>query len=126
MKERITTVILAIALAQLTRADSTVQEVQQELKEQGYYFGQINGEKDADTIAAQLGDFAVYDRARDMKDAVALSFQAAKPGDTVLLAPACASFDMFESFEHRGKVFKDEVLELKSKVQSRSLSEPPA
>jgi len=52
MKERITTVILAIALAQLTRADSTVQEVQQELKEQGYYFGQINGEKDADTIAA--------------------------------------------------------------------------
>ena len=73
--------------------------------------------EDADTIAAQLGDFAVYDRARDMKDAVALSFQAAKPGDTVLLAPACASFDMFESFEHRGKVFKDEVLELKSKVQ---------
>ncbi len=52
MKGKIATTILAIALAQLTRADSTVQEVQQELKEQGYYFGQINGEKDADTIAA--------------------------------------------------------------------------
>jgi UDP-N-acetylmuramoylalanine--D-glutamate ligase len=74
--------------------------------------------EDADTIAAQLGDYAAYDRARDMKDAVELSFQAAKPGDTVLLAPACASFDMFESFEHRGRVFKDEVKELKSKVQS--------
>jgi peptidoglycan hydrolase-like protein with peptidoglycan-binding domain len=52
MKGKIATVILAIALAQLTRADSTVQQAQQQLKEQGYYFGQINGEKNADTIAA--------------------------------------------------------------------------
>ena len=52
MKGKIATVILAIALAQLTRADSTVQEAQQELKEQGYYFGQINGEKNTDTVAA--------------------------------------------------------------------------
>lgn len=52
MKGKIATVILMIGLTPLTRADSTVQEAQQELKEQGYYFGQINGEKDADTIAA--------------------------------------------------------------------------
>jgi peptidoglycan hydrolase-like protein with peptidoglycan-binding domain len=52
MKGKIATVVLTIALAQLTRADSTVQEAQQELKEQGYYFGQINGDKNADTIAA--------------------------------------------------------------------------
>jgi peptidoglycan hydrolase-like protein with peptidoglycan-binding domain len=52
MNGRIATVILAIALAQSARADNTVQEAQQELKEQGYYFGQINGEKDADTTAA--------------------------------------------------------------------------
>ena len=52
MKGKIATVILGMALAQLTRADSTVQEAQQELKEQGYYFGQVNGDKDADTIAA--------------------------------------------------------------------------
>ena len=45
----IITVILMIGLVPLARADSTVQEAQQELKEQGYYFGQINGEKDADT-----------------------------------------------------------------------------
>jgi UDP-N-acetylmuramoylalanine--D-glutamate ligase len=44
-----------------------------------------------------------------MKDAVTRSFNAAEKGDVVLLAPACASFDMFDSFEHRGKVFKDEV-----------------
>jgi UDP-N-acetylmuramoylalanine--D-glutamate ligase len=76
--------------------------------------------EDAETIANELGDFAPSERANDMKDAVTLCFQAAHPGDIVLLAPACASFDMFESFEHRGKVFKEEVQSLKSKVQSRS------
>ncbi len=74
--------------------------------------------EDADTIASELGEFAQYEQATDMKDAVELSFRAASPGDTVLLAPACASFDMFQSFEHRGKAFKDEVQELESKVQS--------
>jgi UDP-N-acetylmuramoylalanine--D-glutamate ligase len=72
--------------------------------------------EDADTIAKELGSYADCERAADMKDAVALSFRAAKPGDAVLLAPACASFDMFESFEHRGRVFKKEVSGLKSKV----------
>jgi len=58
--------------------------------------------EDAETIANELGEFAPGERASDMKDAVAISFQAAQPGDTVLLAPACASFDMFESFEASG------------------------
>lgn len=74
--------------------------------------------EDAETIASELGDFAPLTRAVDMKDAVARSFQAAAKGDVVLLAPACASFDMFESFEHRGRVFKEEVQSLRSKVQS--------
>ena len=52
MKRRIGAAILAIALTQLARADSTVQQAQEELKAQGYYFGQINGEKTTDTIAA--------------------------------------------------------------------------
>jgi UDP-N-acetylmuramoylalanine--D-glutamate ligase len=47
-----------------------------------------------------------------MADAVRRAFNAAEPGDTVLLAPACASFDMFKSFEHRGEVFKEEVKKL--------------
>jgi UDP-N-acetylmuramoylalanine--D-glutamate ligase len=50
-----------------------------------------------------------------MKDAVTKSFSAAEKGDVVLLAPACASFDMFDSFEHRGKVFKSEISDLKIK-----------
>ena len=71
---------------------------------------------DAETIAQELGEYAPLERARDMKDAVHRSFAAAEKGDVVLLAPACASFDMFESFEHRGKVFKEEVQRLTSNV----------
>ncbi|MGH9875736.1 MAG: UDP-N-acetylmuramoyl-L-alanine--D-glutamate ligase [Pyrinomonadaceae bacterium] len=76
--------------------------------------------EDAETIEDELGDLAPNERARDMGEAVRLSFQAAQAGDTVLLAPACASFDMFETYEHRGRVFKKEVQSLKSKVQSPS------
>jgi UDP-N-acetylmuramoylalanine--D-glutamate ligase len=74
--------------------------------------------EDAETIVNELGDFAPSERAANMKDAVTRSFQAAQPGDVVLLAPACASFDMFDSFEHRGKVFKDEVSSLEFRVSS--------
>ena len=76
--------------------------------------------EDADTIERELGEFAASERASDMQDAVKLSFDSAQAGDTVLLAPACASFDMFESFEHRGRVFKNEVQSLMSNVQSPS------
>ena len=72
--------------------------------------------EDAKTIEAEIGDAAPYEHASDMHDAVAKSFAAAEPGDVVLLAPACASFDMFESFEHRGRVFKEEVSSLKFQV----------
>lgn len=74
--------------------------------------------EDAETIANELGEFAPSERASDMRDAVTRSFEAAEHGDVVLLAPACASFDMFESFEHRGRVFKSEVLNLPAKAQS--------
>jgi UDP-N-acetylmuramoylalanine--D-glutamate ligase len=76
--------------------------------------------EDAQTIASELGEFATSSFAKDMQDAVARSFRAAQPGDIVLLAPACASFDMFDSFEHRGSIFKEEVQNLISKVQSHS------
>jgi len=69
--------------------------------------------EDSETIASELGDYASVERASDMRDAVAKSFAAAKPGDVILLAPACASFDMFDSFEHRGKVFKQEISDFK-------------
>jgi UDP-N-acetylmuramoylalanine--D-glutamate ligase len=69
--------------------------------------------EDADNIKGQLKNYARIIRAGDMKDAVKKSFAAAEKSDVVLLAPACASFDMFKSFEQRGEVFKSEVVALK-------------
>jgi UDP-N-acetylmuramoylalanine--D-glutamate ligase len=48
----------------------------------------------------------------DLKNAVAHAREHAHPGDIVVLAPACASFDQFENFEHRGRKFKELVTEL--------------
>lgn len=44
-----------------------------------------------------------------LQNAILTASREAKPGDTVLLAPACASFDQFNNYEHRGKVFKELV-----------------
>jgi len=49
--------------------------------------------------------------------AVKLAGESATPGDVVLLAPACASFDQFDSYEHRGRVFKDQVRRLSAREQ---------
>ncbi len=49
-----------------------------------------------------------------MEDAVRKAYRTASAGDTVLLSPACASFDMFENFEDRGRVFKKAVASLKN------------
>ena len=65
--------------------------------------------EDAETIAHELGEYAENERVADMSEAVKVALQSAVTGDVVLLAPACASFDMFDSYEHRGKVFKDAV-----------------
>jgi peptidoglycan hydrolase-like protein with peptidoglycan-binding domain len=52
MKLRIAVVVLVTALAGAARADQVVQNVQQALKDQGFYYGEVTGEKDADTAAA--------------------------------------------------------------------------
>lgn len=74
--------------------------------------------EDAEVIERELKDVAESERASDMDDAVKRAYMAAEDGDTVLLAPACASFDMFKSFEHRGQVFKQAVAELKKSAIS--------
>jgi len=70
--------------------------------------------EDADNIERQLTGTAEIIRAATMQDCVELGFGAARPGDAVLLAPACASFDMFGSYEERGREFKSEVEKLRS------------
>jgi UDP-N-acetylmuramoylalanine--D-glutamate ligase len=52
--------------------------------------------------------------AESLPAAVELGFELAHPGETVLLSPGCASFDMFDNFEHRGRVFKETVQVLKN------------
>jgi len=49
---------------------------------------------------------------KSMEDAVKSASREAKDSDVVLLSPACASFDMFNNYEHRGKVFKEAVIKL--------------
>lgn len=74
--------------------------------------------EDADNIESQLKNHARIIRADSIKDAVEKSFENSEAGDAVLLAPACASFDMFGSFEERGKEFKAAVGNLKAESES--------
>jgi len=66
----------------------------------------------AEKIERQLAGVAKIERAETMERAVAFAHRTAVAGDTVLLAPACASFDQFENYEHRGRVFKELVRQL--------------
>jgi len=66
----------------------------------------------ADKIESQIVGSVAIERAGTLQQAVETASQAAKPGDLVLLAPACASFDQFQSYEHRGRVFKELVRKL--------------
>ena len=68
----------------------------------------------AEKIAGQLEGSTTLIKAGSLDRAVAEAWAAAKPGDTVLLAPACASYDQFQSFERRGRVFKDLVRGIES------------
>src|SRR5580693_4854095 len=60
-------------------------------------------------IESQIKGTAIIIHAETLENAIKRASESAQPGDIVLLAPACASFDQFRSYEHRGKVFKDVV-----------------
>ena len=55
--------------------------------------------------------FKDYVFVKDLREAVDMAFEDAKPGENVLLSPACASWDMFKSYEQRGDMFKEMVRE---------------
>ena len=66
----------------------------------------------ANELAAVLEAAVPYTFATSMQEAVNQANAAAESGDCVLLSPACASFDMFQNYEHRGKVFSEMVARL--------------
>jgi UDP-N-acetylmuramoylalanine--D-glutamate ligase len=70
----------------------------------------------ADKIESQIAGSVAIERAGTLDHAVEIASQAARTGDIVLLAPACASFDQFQNYEHRGRVFKSLVHELKQRA----------
>ena len=65
--------------------------------------------RDADRLAEALGDEVVQVRVTTLEEAVQRSAALARPGDAVLLSPACASLDMFRNFEERGRLFAQAV-----------------
>ena len=68
--------------------------------------------RDAEAVARALHGVSTTETCASLEDAVKAAARAAKPGDTVLLSPACASLDMFRDYTHRGAVFTQAVKEL--------------
>jgi UDP-N-acetylmuramoylalanine--D-glutamate ligase len=66
----------------------------------------------AEKIERELAGVVKIERAQTLERAVRLASELAEAGDTVLLAPACASFDQFKNYEERGRVFKALVMVL--------------
>jgi len=70
-------------------------------------------------IEAELGGHVAMTRCRDLEEAVGRCLGLSRPGDVVLLSPACASYDQFRNFEHRGEVFAQLVERLRSEREGR-------
>jgi UDP-N-acetylmuramoylalanine--D-glutamate ligase len=74
----------------------------------------------AEKIDHALGEQVPTFRSPSLEEAVKLSFEKAEAGDTVLLSPACASFDMFKDYQHRGEVFKASVRNLAETMEDEN------
>ena len=74
--------------------------------------------EEASLISKALDGCVPVEMVQSLKQAVQRAFELAHPGDVVLLSPACASFDMFKSYEHRGDCFIQYVDELRCKIDS--------
>jgi UDP-N-acetylmuramoylalanine--D-glutamate ligase len=71
-----------------------------------------------DVIRAQLAGACPMEDVPTLDAAVRRAAEIAAAGDTVLLSPACASFDMFRDFEHRGDVFRQAVRDVAARRES--------
>jgi UDP-N-acetylmuramoylalanine--D-glutamate ligase len=72
----------------------------------------------AEKIEKQIAGSVAVERAGTIERAVEIASHASRPGDVVLLAPACASFDQFQNYEQRGRVFKELVHQLERQAAS--------
>jgi UDP-N-acetylmuramoylalanine--D-glutamate ligase len=72
----------------------------------------------AEKIEKHIAGSVAIERAGTIERAVEIASHAARLGDVVLLAPACASFDQFQNYEHRGRAFKDLVHQLERHAAS--------
>jgi UDP-N-acetylmuramoylalanine--D-glutamate ligase len=79
----------------------------------------------AEKIASHIAGSVAMEMVGTLERAVERAEQIARPGDIVLLAPACASFDQFENYEHRGRVFKELVHKLIEHAAAISHSAAP-
>jgi UDP-N-acetylmuramoylalanine--D-glutamate ligase len=97
--------LLLIAGGDAKQADLTpLRDPVSEFVSQVYLFGQ-----DADALQQVLDGVAQCHRVTSLEEAVVQAAKQTAPGDVVLFSPACASFDMFDNYEHRGQVFMDLV-----------------
>jgi len=71
----------------------------------------------ADKVVNSFSHLTHVEKASSMEQAVFKAYNFANSGDIVLLSPACASFDWFENYEHRGRIFKELVSKLAKKGQ---------
>jgi UDP-N-acetylmuramoylalanine--D-glutamate ligase len=76
----------------------------------------------AEKIAEHLEGATKLIHSGTLENAVSEAWRQAQPGDTVLLAPACSSFDQFQSYEHRGRAFKELVNGLSGKTGNGAAS----
>jgi UDP-N-acetylmuramoylalanine--D-glutamate ligase len=83
-----------------------------------YTIGAAAAKIESEIVSSKNGGPEVV-HAETLENALRKASAVAQPGDVVLLAPACASFDQFKSYEHRGKVFKDIVRLLSSEAGKR-------
>jgi UDP-N-acetylmuramoylalanine--D-glutamate ligase len=74
----------------------------------------------SEKIEKQITGSVAIEHAGTLERAVEIASRAVRAGDVVLLAPACASFDQFENYEHRGRVFKELVRRLGGDLQENS------
>ena len=80
--------------------------------------------QDPDLVAQALSPVTATVRCASLGEAVSRAFAAAEPGDTVLLAPGCSSFDMFRDYADRGRAFKAEARRLDPSLAQASLPGP--